>query len=64
VRAVVHLGQTLGLDTVAEGIESAAQASALRAFGCDYGQGYHFARPLEPGRIPAELARDATRVGA
>ena len=61
VRAVVHLGQTLGLDTVAEGIETAAQATALQAFGCAYGQGYHFARPTDPARIPAALGR---RLGA
>jgi EAL domain-containing protein (putative c-di-GMP-specific phosphodiesterase class I) len=37
-----------GLRVVAEGIETADQLAALRALGCDRGQGYHFARPLEP----------------
>jgi diguanylate cyclase (GGDEF)-like protein len=47
-RAVVELGRTLRLGVVAEGIETAEQLSELRAAGCPLGQGYHFARPLEP----------------
>ena len=39
------LGETLGLDTVAEGIESEKQAAALIALGCSAGQGFLFARP-------------------
>jgi EAL domain-containing protein (putative c-di-GMP-specific phosphodiesterase class I) len=50
-RAVVRLGQTLHLETVAEGIETAAQADALRDLGCTFGQGYHFAKPLEAGEV-------------
>jgi diguanylate cyclase (GGDEF)-like protein/PAS domain S-box-containing protein len=48
-RAVITLGETLGLDTVAEGIEHEAQVAALLALGCVAGQGYLFARaePLE-----------------
>jgi diguanylate cyclase (GGDEF)-like protein len=45
-RAVVALGDALGLRTVGEGVETAAQRDALRALGCGYGQGYLFARPL------------------
>jgi EAL domain-containing protein (putative c-di-GMP-specific phosphodiesterase class I) len=44
-RAVVMLGETLGLDTIAEGIESDKQAAALIALGCRAGQGFLFARP-------------------
>jgi len=44
VRTVVTLGETLGLDTVAEGIELEAQAAALLALGCVAGQGFLFAR--------------------
>jgi diguanylate cyclase (GGDEF)-like protein/PAS domain S-box-containing protein len=43
-RAVVSLGETLGLDTVAEGIEFEAQVDALLALGCVAGQGFLFAR--------------------
>jgi diguanylate cyclase len=50
-RAVVRLGQTLHLETVAEGIETAAQADALRDLGCTFGQGYHVAKPLEAGEV-------------
>jgi EAL domain-containing protein (putative c-di-GMP-specific phosphodiesterase class I) len=44
-RAVVGLGETLGIDTVAEGIEDELQASALRELGCVAGQGFLFAKP-------------------
>jgi diguanylate cyclase (GGDEF)-like protein len=45
--AVVGLGATLALEVVAEGIEEIAQAETLRELGCDLGQGFLFARPLE-----------------
>ena len=44
--AIVRLGQTMHLQTVAEGIEEAGQLEALRAFGCEFGQGFYLARPL------------------
>ena len=45
-RTIIGLGGTLGLTTVAEGIEDAQQHSVLRDLGCELGQGYLFARPL------------------
>jgi diguanylate cyclase (GGDEF)-like protein/PAS domain S-box-containing protein len=45
--AVVALGSTLALEVVAEGIEAPEQAESLRALGCDLGQGFLFARPLD-----------------
>jgi diguanylate cyclase (GGDEF)-like protein/PAS domain S-box-containing protein len=45
--AVVALGQTLELDVVAEGIELREQWATLRDLGCDHGQGYYFARPMD-----------------
>jgi diguanylate cyclase len=42
----VHLGKSLGLKVVAEGIETAAQLQLLQDMNCDYGQGYYFAHPL------------------
>jgi diguanylate cyclase (GGDEF)-like protein/PAS domain S-box-containing protein len=45
--AVVGLGATLDLEVVAEGIEVAEQAETLRALGCQFGQGFLFARPLD-----------------
>jgi diguanylate cyclase (GGDEF)-like protein/PAS domain S-box-containing protein len=44
--AIVKLGHTLGLRTVAEGIEEREQWEALCSLGCEYGQGFFFARPL------------------
>ncbi len=46
VRAIVDLGVRLDLQVVAEGIETAEQATALADLGCPFGQGYHFSRPL------------------
>jgi EAL domain-containing protein (putative c-di-GMP-specific phosphodiesterase class I) len=46
VRAAVDLGRALGLHVVAEGIESRGQLEKLRELGCDFGQGFLFARPL------------------
>ena len=50
VEAVVKLGHSLGLQVVAEGVETPLQLSRLREIGCDRGQGYLFGRPR-----PAEL---------
>jgi EAL domain-containing protein (putative c-di-GMP-specific phosphodiesterase class I) len=44
--AVVALGDTLQLQVVAEGIEYSEQWDTLRGLGCDLGQGFHFARPM------------------
>lgn len=46
IRAMILLGQTLGLTIVAEGIETAAQMNLLQQMHCNYGQGYYFAKPL------------------
>jgi EAL domain-containing protein (putative c-di-GMP-specific phosphodiesterase class I) len=51
-RTIVALGDMLALRTVAEGVEDAAQADVLRAMGCEYAQGYLFARPTDgPGLL-------------
>jgi diguanylate cyclase (GGDEF)-like protein len=49
VAAITQLGETLHLEVVAEGLETAEQVETLRALGCPLGQGYHFSRPLVPG---------------
>lgn len=46
IRTLVQLGKTLGIETLAEGIEDAAQCSQLERECCDSGQGYLYARPL------------------
>jgi EAL domain-containing protein (putative c-di-GMP-specific phosphodiesterase class I) len=48
VEAVVRLGQELGAEVVAEGIETEAERAMLCDIGCPYGQGYLFSRPLSP----------------
>ncbi|MFZ8996982.1 MAG: putative bifunctional diguanylate cyclase/phosphodiesterase [Ilumatobacteraceae bacterium] len=56
VEAVVRLGQSLGLDVVAEGVESPLQLSQLRDLGCARGQGYLFGRPRPAALVEAERA--------
>ena len=46
VQAIVTLAHTLGMDAIAEGIETPEQLEQLQALGCEYGQGYYFAPPL------------------
>jgi diguanylate cyclase (GGDEF)-like protein/PAS domain S-box-containing protein len=48
VRMIVELAHTLGIEVVAEGVESEVQARQLREIGCDMAQGFHFAEPLPP----------------
>ncbi|WNV74208.1 EAL domain-containing protein [Geodermatophilus sp. DSM 44513] len=61
--AVVALARSLRLATVAEGIETAEQAVALRALGCDTAQGFHFARPMPAPELTALLDRHYAGTG-
>ncbi len=56
IHSLVELGRTLGLLTLAEGIEDDVQLERLRFERCDSGQGFVFSRPVEPDRIEALLA--------
>jgi len=56
VRGIVTLAHALGLQVVAEGIETAAQRDGLHALGCDLGQGYLFGHPTDGAAIEALLA--------
>jgi len=55
-RAIIALGRTLGIETVAEGIERPEQRWGLRAMGCTLGQGFLFARPMTADDLAASLA--------
>ncbi len=69
VRTILELARVLGMDVVAEGIESGAQQQLLETMGCRYGQGFLYARPMcaetvtqllhLPGRILPETAAKA-----
>jgi diguanylate cyclase (GGDEF)-like protein/PAS domain S-box-containing protein len=57
IRAIVLLGSSLGKEVIAEGIETESQMTLLRDLGCDVGQGYHLARPLNADAATALLQR-------
>jgi diguanylate cyclase (GGDEF)-like protein/PAS domain S-box-containing protein len=52
VHAIIAMGHSLGLQLVAEGVETAGQAAILEQMGCHYLQGYHIARPLPADDVP------------
>jgi EAL domain-containing protein (putative c-di-GMP-specific phosphodiesterase class I) len=56
VRAIIGLAQSLGLETIAEGVETTEQSAALLSLGCDTGQGYHFSRPVPVAQLDAWMA--------
>jgi PAS domain S-box-containing protein len=56
-RSILSLGAELGLDVVAEGIETAAQQAALLALGCSIGQGFLYGRPVPAEAVPLHRAR-------
>ena len=74
VRAVVGLGLNLGLDVVAEGVETPDQLDFLRTVRCQYAQGYYFCRPVDKesaarllaagGRLDKEERTEASRLRA
>jgi EAL domain-containing protein (putative c-di-GMP-specific phosphodiesterase class I) len=51
VRSTIELAHSLGLRTVAEGIEDASTLERLRALGCELAQGFHLSRPLAGGSL-------------
>jgi EAL domain-containing protein (putative c-di-GMP-specific phosphodiesterase class I) len=53
IRTLVQLGRTLGLETLAEGLEESTQRSQLERDHCDSGQGYLYARPLDADDVEA-----------
>ena len=56
VRMIIELAHTLGMEVVAEGVESEEQKDLLREMGCDFAQGFHLSKPL-----PTEAASSFLR---
>jgi EAL domain-containing protein (putative c-di-GMP-specific phosphodiesterase class I) len=64
VRSILHLAKSLGLETVAEGVDDNEALALLRDWGCDYGQGYGIHRPApshELTRLLDERRRAPTK---
>jgi EAL domain-containing protein (putative c-di-GMP-specific phosphodiesterase class I) len=60
VNTILHLGQSLRLETVAEGIERPQEMLILRRQGCTTGQGFHFSPPVPPEVVDEMLLEQAT----
>jgi EAL domain-containing protein (putative c-di-GMP-specific phosphodiesterase class I) len=60
---VISLAHGLGIEVVAEGIETAAQSERLRELVCDRGQGFYYARPQPPEALGALLASGVAPAG-
>ncbi|ESR23864.1 putative bifunctional diguanylate cyclase/phosphodiesterase [Lutibaculum baratangense] len=64
VRAIIHLGQTLNLQVIAEGVETKEQFEHLRSEGCDEAQGYYFGKPMPPEEISQLLREKGLKLAA
>jgi diguanylate cyclase (GGDEF)-like protein/PAS domain S-box-containing protein len=59
VRTIIELGRNLGLEVIAEGVETEAQLEFLRASGCHYGQGLLFGAPMSAAEMLERMVADA-----
>ena len=57
VRTIVSLADNMGMEVVAEGVETLSQLSQLRKLNCQYGQGYLFSRPVDAASVTAWISR-------
>ena len=55
VRAIIQLGKSLGMQVIAEGVETAEQEAYVISEGCHEGQGYHYSKPLQARELTAYL---------
>jgi EAL domain-containing protein (putative c-di-GMP-specific phosphodiesterase class I) len=60
VRVIARLARELGMDVIAEGVETASQAAYLRDLGCGYGQGRWFSPPLDAAAVAAVIGGRST----
>lgn len=63
-RAIIQIAQTMGLEVVAEGIETQDQLNLLLTEGCDYGQGYLFSKPVEAQQLIALMKQPIEALSA
>jgi diguanylate cyclase (GGDEF)-like protein len=59
VRTILSLAHNLGMQVVAEGVETPEQRDFLHSAGCELGQGYLFAKPMPPDAMPARMTKPA-----
>jgi diguanylate cyclase (GGDEF)-like protein len=57
VEAIISMAHVLGKVTVAEGVETSGQVRTLRQLGCDFAQGYFFAKPVAAEELPGVVGR-------
>jgi diguanylate cyclase (GGDEF)-like protein len=57
VRTIVSLAENMGMDVVAEGVETLSQLTQLRKLNCQYGQGYLFSRPVDAESVGAWISK-------
>jgi EAL domain-containing protein (putative c-di-GMP-specific phosphodiesterase class I) len=57
-RTITTLAHTLGMDVIAEGVETDRQFAQLKALGCEFGQGYLFSKPLDSKAAESLLIAD------
>jgi len=55
VQAIVSLGRSLGMEVVAEGVETEAEFAMMRMFGCSAVQGYYFSKPVDKAACDAMI---------
>jgi EAL domain-containing protein (putative c-di-GMP-specific phosphodiesterase class I) len=59
VEAIISIAHVLGKVTIAEGVETSGQVRTLRQLGCDFAQGYLFAKPVPAEELQTVVARAA-----
>lgn len=58
VLTIIQLAHNLGMEVLAEGVETSEQSERLRAFGCDYAQGYFYSQPIEGDKVITQIAKE------
>ena len=64
IRAIIDLAHSLGLRTVAEGVEDADTLNRLSALGCDIAQGFYLARPMPAAELGQWSLSDGSPLGS